>query len=77
MMKTIKAMMIRGLKMLTTKRVMLTAIVAVAGAFGMALNPEIASGLAEHLSGLLDMLMDAMGGGDTVGIPAEEAGNVG
>lgn len=62
MMKMIKEMIMKGLGMLTTKKGMLAAILLVAGVVGHTMNPEIASSLAEHLSALLDMALDAMSG---------------
>lgn len=48
--------------MLATKKGMLAAIIFGGGVIGMAVNPEIASNLAEHISALLQMVLDMLAG---------------
>ena len=67
MMNKLKKMAMSGLKMLTTKKGMLAAILFGAPLVGIAVSPEYAASLAEHLSILLEMMLDALPDG------AEEA----
>ena len=60
MIKKLKSMLASGLRMLTTKKGMLAAILFGAPLVGIAVSPEYAASLAEHLSVLLQMILDAL-----------------
>ena len=58
--KKLKSMLASGVRMLATKKGMLAAILFGAPLVGIAVSPEYAASLAEHLSILLQMILDAL-----------------
>ena len=60
MMSKIKNIVMKGVGMLATKKGMLAAILFGAPLIGMAVSPTYAASLAEHLSALLQMILDAL-----------------
>jgi len=60
MMSKIKGMLMKGVGMLATKRGMLAMILFGAPIIGIAVSPEYAADLAEHMSVLLQMMLDAL-----------------
>lgn len=59
-MSKLKSMAMSGLKMLTTKKGMLAAILFGAPIVGIAVSPDYAASLAEHLAAILQMMLDAL-----------------
>jgi len=64
-MSKLKSMMMSGMRMLTTKKGMLAAILFGAPLIGIAVSPDYAASLAEHLSILLEMMLDALATSDS------------
>jgi len=60
MISKIKGMLMKGVGMLATKKGMLAAIIFGAPLVGIAVSPEYAASLAEHMSILLQMLLDVL-----------------
>jgi len=60
MISKIKGMLMSGVGMLATKKGMLAIILFGAPIIGIAVSPEYAASLAEHMSILLQMLLDAL-----------------
>jgi len=59
------------LKMMTTKKALLSMMLIGAPIIGIAVSPTFAASFAEHLSGMLELILDALPTDTIDSVPAE------